>query len=737
MTNPFPRTPVTKTPAADAEARCAHCEFPLATAPADGEAGFCCYGCSLAHEISGGGEQGEINTRVAQLLVGVFFSMLVMVFSVPLYSDAIFEAEGSGPALGWLTPVFGILAGVASVPVLLLLGWPVARNALRTGLRGSVDLLILVGVLSAFTLSVARLMRGEGEVYFETASLLLVLLTAGRALEAAGKMRTREAFRALLELGPSTATRLRRRDEPGEREETVEVEELERGDVVRILAGERIPVDGTVLDGISTVDRALLTGESWPELVEPGGTVHAGTLNLEATLALRVDRVTGERWLDRIVALVEEACSRRGRFDRLAERLGQAFLPVAVLVGLGATAWWWSEAGPGEALLIGLSTLLIACPCALGLATPLATWAGLRRAARAGVLVRDPEVFEIVAAARYLALDKTGTITEAELELGGLEVIDPAVSRAGLFIRARALCRESTHPISRAIERLDPAGLPGVEGEKLTELKGPVRTVAGRGLEAPTSRGLLAVGSDVHARELLGESIRPDERALLEVERRGPAVFVVEAGRLLGCLTLRERPRPGLERLLHRLEAGGLAVEILSGDRAERVEALGEQLGIPASGGLTPADKVEHLEDARRRYGRVVMVGDGLNDAPVLAAADVGVAVSGGAEVTCETARAILLVERGSAPLDALGDLLSLSRSTRWRIRFNLLWAFGYNSIGMGLAATGRVHPLLAAALMAISSLLVVATSLLGDAPPPARVEPGGPREPEARIETG
>ncbi len=689
---------------------CKHCEFPLGTS-SDSKTGFqfCCYGCSLAYEISGGGERKEINTRMAQLLVGTFFSMLVMVFSVPLYTDAIYGGEGEAHPMGWLTPVFSGLACLASLPVLVLLGFPIALNSVRMGFKGSVDLLILVGVLSAFLISIIHWFSGNGEIYFETASLLLVLLTAGRALEASGKAKMREAFKGLLNLCPDQALLIE-----GENETEVSSSELELGNIVKVLPGERIPCDGVILKGTSTVDRSLLTGESWPEEIVEGNRVVAGTLNLESPIQVRVEHLTGERWLDRVVQLIESAKSQRGALDRLADRLSRMFLPFAVTVSLITFLAWWPQVGLMEALLTGLSTLLIACPCALGIATPIANWAGIRRAARLGAVVRDGEVFELLTQSKNIAMDKTGTVTLPTLNVTQVQSFSETYDSDEILAFSKLLAKESKHPISTSIQK-HPLDQQVDTVPKVHQ----VQTIPGKGLLAQTDRGAVKLGSLKFVTENWTAEIKARYQNSLNTKMDKTSVYLGNDDELFGGIQFEETLRPNMGKVVQQLQELGYTVTLLSGDSHDRVKAIATPLGVEYHGELAPEQKVEVVKSIRENHGPVIMVGDGLNDAPVLAFADVGIAISSGADIACETASLLLLSKDEKSSLEVLIPLIQLAKGTIWRMRFNLTWAFGYNLIGMGLATMGIIHPLLAATLMAVSSLLVVATSFSGSTPTP------------------
>ncbi|MEZ6186334.1 MAG: heavy metal translocating P-type ATPase [Planctomycetota bacterium] len=582
----------------------------------------------------------------------------------------------------------GLSAGLATLA--LLCAGPVFRAAWQRtrALSANMDSLVALGVLAAYGLSWHNLLRG-GELHFMVVSMILGFVLLGRALEARARAQTGGALSALLARVPPRATRVQ-----GERVERVPVEALRPGDRVRVLPGEVLPVDGRVLEGQSELDTAALTGESLPQAVGPDAEVHAGTVNLAGSLDLEVGRVGPDTRWGQVLALVERAQGTRARVERevdvWAARLVPAVLAVAVVACVG---WLLAGAGWGPALLAGVAVLVVACPCALGLATPTAVVVAVGRAAREGILLRDASALEGLAKARRVVFDKTGTLTagafglEEVLELGDVPAAD-------LLRRAAALERHSEHPLARAIVAAGPAELPPASEVEVHVGGGIAGRVEGRALRIGSPAWLRAQGvacDDLEAR--LGGNV---------------GVGLAEDGRLQGALRLRDAPRPGAAAALAELRALGLGLSVLSGDRRAVVAALAAELGVEdVHAEVDPAGKAEVVA-ALEAQAPSVMVGDGINDAAALGAARVGVALGGGTDVAKQQAQVVLLGD----DLQALVRAVELGRRSLRTIRTNLVWAFGYNAVAIPLAAFGVVSAAAGAGFMALSSVAVVTNSL-------------------------
>jgi Cu+-exporting ATPase len=614
--------------------------------------------------------------------------------------------------------LLGMAARMAGLPVMLpgwaqlLLAAPVqfwlgarfyagAWKALRAG-AGNMDLLVALGTSAAFGLSVWSLLLGDGgALYFESAALIIVFVMLGKWLEGRARGATASALRALMRLHPTTA-RVRRAGTEVE----VPVASLRLGDTVVVRPGERIPVDGRVIDGSAAVDASALTGESLPVDVVPGAAVRAGTVDTDGLLAVEATAIGAETMLARVVRMVEGAQASKAPIQRLVDRVSAVFVPVIVgLAVLTFVGWLLAGAAPATALLNAVAVLVIACPCALGLATPTAIMVGTGAAARAGILIRDAGVLERAQAIRLVAFDKTGTLTEGQ---PAVVAVTPAGAQAADVLRlAAALQRGSEHPLARAV--LARAEADGIAPPRVERF----RALPGRGVSGVLDGRTLLLGN----RALLaasGVTIEMLEAAAVAQEAQGHTVsWLAEAApvpRVLGLIGFGDAPRAGAAAAVRRLHAMGLGTALLTGDSAGAAASVAGALGIETvEAGLLPADKSASLGRLRAALGGVAMVGDGINDAPALAAADIGIAMAGGTDVAMETAGIALM--RPDPGLVA--DALDIARRTTGKIRQGLFWAFAYNAIGVPLAALGWLSPAVAGAAMALSSVSVLANALL------------------------
>ena len=643
----------------------------------------------------------------------------------------------AGPALpGWapaalgalltlplVAPMLLALAGVTwmpgawwqlalATPVQFGLGWRFYRagwSALKSG-SGNMDLLVAIGTTAAYGLSLYLMLtahagHGMPHLYFEASATVITLVLLGKWLEQRAKRQTTEALRALQSLRPALARVLR-----GGQAVELPFGQVVVGDLVLVRPGERIAVDGEVVEGRSHVDESMLTGESLPIAKAPGDRVTGGALNAEGALTLRTLAVGAETTLARIVRMVESAQAEKAPVQRLVDRVSAVFVPVVLVVAL-ATLGGWLLAGSGieTAVLHAVAVLVIACPCALGLATPTAIMAGTGVAARHGILIRDAEALERAHAVTTVAFDKTGTLTEGR---PALVAVLPAAGedRAQVLALAAALQQASEHPLARAVAQA--ALAEGVIVSRATQ----VRAVPGRGIEGHAQGRDLLLASGRWREELQAEAGALAAPAF-EAQQRGNSVSWLlardadgGAPRVLAALAFGDTPRPGAAQAVARLRAMGVHSVMLSGDNRGAAEAVGRALGITdVRAELLPGDKATALAALRQGGQVVAMVGDGINDAPALAAADVGIAMGSGADVAMETAGIVLM--RGDPRLVA--DALDVARRTWATLRRGLFWAFVFNAVGIPLAAFGYLSPVLAGAAMAFSSVSVVGNALL------------------------
>lgn len=551
---------------------------------------------------------------------------------------------------------------------------------------------------------------GEGAVptFFEAASVITALVLLGQILELRARDSTAGAIRALLDLSPKSARRLR--DDGGE--EDVPLDAVRVGDRLRVRPGEAVPVDGTVIEGRSGLDESMVTGEAMPVPKEAGAAVTGGTVNGSGPLVIRAQRVGRETVLARIVQMVSEAQRSRAPIQRLADRVSGIFVPAVVAAALLSFAAWMAfgpEPRLSHALAAAVAVLIIACPCALGLATPMSITVGIGRGARAGILIRDAEVLERLERVDTLLIDKTGTLTEGRPELGRI-VAAPEVGEAELLRLAAAVERASEHPLAAAIVR-------AAEGRGLSVPAAvAVETLPGRGIAGTVEGRRVRLGS---AAWLAEEGV--DVAAFAE-DADGPAregatvIFATLDGRAAGWMAIADPVRPGARDALEALARDGIRVVMVTGDARVTAEAVARRLGIAdVEAGIRPDGKAASVERYRRAGRVVAMAGDGVNDAPALAAADVGLAMGTGTDVAIASAGVTLL----GGDLGRIAAARRLSRATMRNIRQNLAFAFLYNALGIPVAA-GLLYPafglllspMIAAAAMALSSVSVIANAL-------------------------
>jgi Cu+-exporting ATPase len=575
-----------------------------------------------------------------------------------------------------------------------------AWNALRGG-GANMDVLIALGTTMAWALSavVTVLDLPDQHVYFEAGAAIITLVLLGRLLEARARASTSAALEGLLRLQPKTA-RVLRNGVPVE----VPLADVVVGDRLVVRAGESVPVDGVVREGQSSVDESMLSGESRPVVKAPGARVHAGTLNQEGLLVCEATGVGDATLLAGIVRLVAEAQGSKAPIQRLADQVSGVFVPIVIAIALAtfALAWWLGRDGT-QALIDAVAVLVIACPCALGLATPTAIIVGTGRGAQLGVLIRNATALEHAGRLKTLVVDKTGTLTEGKPEVTDVLPFDGG-SRGDLLRFAASLEQGSTHPLAHAV--LAAARAEGVLPEPLVEFSlAPGKGVRGR-LAGADSEAL--VGSLDYLAE---QGIVADVATADALQRAGKTlVGVAVGGRLLGLIALADRVRPTSAAAIARLKRAGIDVVMLTGDNAATAQAVANQVGIADfRAGVMPSDKADAVRALKSRGIVTGMVGDGINDAPALAAADVSFAIGTGSDIAIEAADITLM----RPDLNAVVDAILLSRTALAKIRQNLFFAFVYNVLGIPLAAFGLLHPAIAGAAMAASSVSVVGNALL------------------------
>jgi cation-transporting ATPase V/Cu+-exporting ATPase len=587
-----------------------------------------------------------------------------------------------------------------TVPVQFFVGWPFLATAVeRARARtANMDTLIAIGTLTAFVFSTVRLFIG-GDLYFDTAAVIIAFLVLGRFFEARAMRRASGAIRALLKLGAKEATVLR-----DGTERTVPIDRVRVGELLRVRPGGKIPVDGEVTEGASAVDESMLTGESVPVDKTIGDRVAGATINTQGTLTIRATAVGVDTGLAQMVRLVEEAQASKAPVQRLADQISAIFVPVVMTIAALSFSLWWLIVGqPSDGIVAAVAVLIIACPCAVGLATPTAIMVGTGRGASMGVLIKGADVLENSKRIDTVIFDKTGTLTRGEMSLTNLTASDGVVDDE-LLAATAAVEDASEHPLGRAVAaaaRDRSLDLPAAQG---------FSAVTGHGVRARVWDRVVSVGQrKLMAEDGLAIPARL-EAAAERLEAEGQtAIFAGWNGSARGVLAVADTLQDDAVTAIRELRDLGVEVAMLTGDNPRTAEAIAAQAGIDTVlAEVLPADKAAEVARLQADGKVVAMVGDGINDAPALVQADLGIAIGTGTDVAIESSDITLLAEDLSGVATAIG----LSRRTFRTILQNLSWAFGYNTAAIPLAAVGLLNPIIAGAAMAFSSVSVVLNSV-------------------------
>ncbi|RMG04869.1 MAG: heavy metal translocating P-type ATPase [Nitrospirae bacterium] len=619
-----------------------------------------------------------------------FFSMQLMLYTVALYAGYFQGIEET------YRRVFQFIAWGLATPVVFYGGAPFLRSTVR-GLKNrsiNMDFLIFTGSFSAYAYSVAMIFTG-GEVFFDTSAMIITLILLGRFLESSARERAGEALSRLITLQPDEA----RVVEGGERR-MLPVSAIKEGTLVEVLPGERIPLDGEVVEGGSDVDEAVLTGESVPVGKSIGDEVFAGTMNIDGRLLFRVTRKEGETALSGIIKTVEEAQFRKAPIQRLADRVVGWFVPAVFLISASAFIYWYFNNGKlSVAVMNSVAVLVVACPCALGLATPLAILIGSSNASTRGILIKGGDVLETLVRADLILFDKTGTLTKG---MPVVEGVYPEVSKEEILRYAASLERNSEHPIGSAVTE-------AYRGElfEVTEFS----AVPGRGVKGRVEERVIMAGN---LRFMKESSLTPSTEIMeryREVTERGKTVFFVAVeGEVIGMIILSDSLKEDARSTVNEIKRAGLRPVIVTGDNERVAREMASVLQVDDYySEVSPVEKAGIVRDFRKSGSRgVIMIGDGINDTPALIEADVGITMGSATDIAMESADVVVIRDK----LSLIPELLALSRRTFRVIKENLFWAFSYNIVAIPLAVTGLLHPIVSALSMAVSSLVVVGNSL-------------------------
>jgi Cu+-exporting ATPase len=641
-------------------------------------------------------DTGESRLRRERLAV-IAALLLAAPLVIPMFGDLL--------GLHWMLPPW--IQFLLATPVQFILGarfYVAGWKAVRAG-AGNMDLLVAIGTSAGYGLSLYGWWAAEAgqmpHLYFEASAVVIALVLLGKYLESRAKRQTSAAIRALEALRPDRAVRV-----VDGREEDVAIATLRLNDMVLVKPGERFPVDGEVVEGESQADEALISGESLPVAKAPGDSITGGAINGEGRLLVRTTALGGETVLARIIRLVEDAQAAKAPIQKLVDKVSQVFVPAVLVIALMTVAGWLFVGAPVEVALINaVAVLVIACPCALGLATPAAIMAGTGVAARHGILIKDAEALEVAHAVTAVAFDKTGTLTSGKPRVVHLHAVDG--DEATLLQQAGALQRGSEHPLAQAVlDRCAEQSITVADVERSQSL-------TGRGISGDLDGRSLALGN----RRLMDDSgLQPGELAgkaeAWESEGRTLSWLIETAPqpRVLGLFAFGDSLKEGAAEAIAALNARHIRSHLITGDNRGSARVVAEALQIDSvHAEVLPADKAATVAELKKGGAVVAMVGDGINDAPALAAADVGIAMGGGTDVAMHAAGITLM--RGDPRL--VPAALEISRRTYRKIQQNLFWAFIYNLVGIPLAAFGFLSPVVAGAAMALSSVSVVSNALL------------------------
>ena len=672
---------------------------------------FCSSGCQRTFDAPDD-ELRRMKRRVTIAMTGVLMlAILRVAVFLGLAAGATLLTWAPINALPWFT--WGIWMMILVTPVQFIGGAGFYKGAFDAMRRRAInmDLLVALGTSVAYFYSVIVVFApdilpvnvGEREVYFEVSAVIIAFVLLGKYMEDIIKRKSSAAVRKLLDLRPATARVVR-----DGQEMEVPAETLEVGDVIVVRPGEKIATDGELVDGTSSVDEKLLTGESMPVAKQPGDAVIGGTINATGSFRFRASRVGSDTALSQIIALVEQAQGSSAQIQRVADRVTTYFVPLVMIVAFGSFAGWWIAGDLPQAVLSFIAVLIIACPCALGIATPAALMVGVGKGAEAGILIRGAEYLEQALHLTTVVFDKTGTLTRGEPAVTDIVPIagdsdTAALDPDRLILLAAAAELRSEHPLGQAILRRA-----AMTSKPISE-PDSFEAVPGHGVHVTADGADVLLGN----RRLMSRSRVPldndVETSLQTLEQDGKtAMLIAVNGHLAGIIAVADTIKDNAVQAVADLGRAGVQVVMLTGDNEQTARAIARQVGIErVIANVLPQDKAQEIQRLRDAGETVAMVGDGINDAPALATANIGIAIGSGSDVAKETGGLILIRD----DLRDVGVAIRLSRATMRKIRQNLFWAFAYNTAAIPIAAAGLLNPIIASAAMALSSLSVIANS--------------------------
>ena len=607
-------------------------------------------------------------------------------------------------AMLWHTPASAQFQLFLATPVQIMLGYPFYRGAWRAlrHRRADMDTLVAMGTSVAFGYSIIAIQRGQSVVYFDTAVVILVLIGFGRLLEAHAKHNAASAIQSLLHLQPPEATVIR-----NDHEENIPVDQVEPGDTILVRPGQRVPVDGEVIDGESAIDQTIVTGESLPVEVSEGSAVIGGTMNQTGAFHLRATKTGPEMFLSQIIGLVQQAQGSKANIQRFVDTVAGVFVPVVLAIAATTLLGWGMF---GDSWITGMNAmiavLIVACPCALGLATPTAIMVGTGLGAQHGVLIKDAAALEQAGKLSHIILDKTGTLTAGKLTVKRVVTIDESIDTDELLRLAAGVENKSEHPVAKSIVAY--AQERGLDLPPVNDFM----SITAAGVRGQVNGKTVIVGrvSTLREEEVTGvDALLAPRDEMLDATRTAVAVAV--DGKAAGLIALADKLKPNAPQTVEHLRRLGLTPILMTGDHAPMANAVAQEVGIDPKNVMAevmPADKQAKVTELQHAGHVVAMVGDGVNDAPALAAANIGIAMGGGTDIATDAGHIVL----AGGDLAALPRAIRLSRATMRRIYTGLFWAFIYNMVLLPVAALGHLHPMFAASAMSFSSISVVLNAL-------------------------